>query len=295
MSREAIMRRIFTFWENPRGLPGYLKLCLETWRKFLPEYEIVVLNYANLDQWIGQDCYDPSLYINFSLPKQADAVRCAVLKRWGGVWFDADTIVTSDKAGDLLNQESDFVLLGTHIGFIVARKNAYVLRKWEQGIKWRILAYKFCRDCGLKGRRLERWDYMGNLILNDILKKCQTLKEFKSLDRKKIKAPPEVNSAAGPDARPSLMIKAGMLAAKLLLHIGQKPFVIIGAGLEGLMRRMVYRDFYFGRDASDYALGNSGGLICLHHSWTPGKYKNMSQDEFLRQNITLANIFKKLL
>jgi mannosyltransferase OCH1-like enzyme len=85
------MQKIFTFGEPEAALPGYLRLCLRTWRRFLPDYEIVVLNYSNLDQWLGKDCYDASMYKNFSLPKQAYAVRCAVLKRWGGVWFDTDT------------------------------------------------------------------------------------------------------------------------------------------------------------------------------------------------------------
>ena len=30
-----------------------------------------------------------------SLPIQADAIRVALLKKYGGIWMDADTIITS--------------------------------------------------------------------------------------------------------------------------------------------------------------------------------------------------------
>ena len=36
---------IFTFWEPKENIPGYLKLCIKTWKKFLPEYKIIILDY----------------------------------------------------------------------------------------------------------------------------------------------------------------------------------------------------------------------------------------------------------
>jgi hypothetical protein len=51
------INRIFTFWEPRGSMPGYLRLCMRTWGKFLPEHEIVLLDYSNLEQWIGKDCY----------------------------------------------------------------------------------------------------------------------------------------------------------------------------------------------------------------------------------------------
>ena len=61
---------IFTFWEPQSKIPDYIKLCMRTWKKFLPEYEIVVLNYDNLDDWIGYGFYDAYLYENFSLQNE---------------------------------------------------------------------------------------------------------------------------------------------------------------------------------------------------------------------------------
>jgi len=311
--------RIFTFWEPRRAMPPYLELCLATWKKFLPDHQVVILDYENLDSWLGRDCFDQILYAYFSLPKQADAIRCAVLRRHGGIWFDLDTIITSDKVRDLLDQDSEFVLIEYHIGFIVARKDAYVLKKWEQGLNFRLRLYKFCRARGLKLRRLERWDYLGNSILNGLLR-FRTVKEFKSFDRKKIKALPEVNFAAESQANPGSANRARVWeshrrlywGARFTTHILYNSAVAIRGLASTLASRCarlllaasparavrpgeIYRDFYFNRDLADYALENSGGLISLHNSWTPARYKNMSRAEFLSQDITLANIFKKLL
>ena len=61
------VKRIFTFWEPKENIPGYISLCIETWKKFLPDYEIVILDYSNLDEWIGKNYFDRSLYKNFLL------------------------------------------------------------------------------------------------------------------------------------------------------------------------------------------------------------------------------------
>ena len=135
-------KRIFTFWEPKTNLPAYLKLCMQTWQKFLPEYEVVILDYTNLSYWLGKDFFDKSLFKNFSLPKQADAIRCAVLKKYGGIWMDCDTIITSNKVRDFLDSTSSFVLIGQHVAFISATPDSYVLDKWLRGIRFRLEFYK---------------------------------------------------------------------------------------------------------------------------------------------------------
>ena len=169
-------KRISTFWEPENSIPEYLKLCMQTWTKFLPDYEIVILNYSNLEYWLGKDYFDTSLFENFSLPKQADAIRSAILNKYGGIWFDTDTIVTSEKIQNIINLDSDFILLNRHIGVIIAKPGAKILRKWEKDVHKKIQHYKvfkkvhtflnlqWVEDC------FERWDYLGNAILKRPLK-----------------------------------------------------------------------------------------------------------------------------
>ena len=265
-------RKIFTFWEPCTNVPAYLKLCMQTWRKFLPEYEIIMLNYSNLDEWLGENYFDESLYVNFSLPKQADAIRCAILRQYGGIWFDMDTIITSDSIRNILEIDSEFTMIGRHLAFIVAKQRAWVLRKWEKGVKKNIKLYELCRKSPTARlllsivrpfyvRRLDRWDFLGNSILKKPLK-IGNKKVFYSIDKVKLRALPEVNWAQENNSS---------------LPIVQS-----------------YRHFYFENDFSGYALSDTGGIICLHNSWTPEHYMQLDGEEFLKQDITLSNILIKL-
>ena len=56
-----------------------------------------------------------------------------------------------------------------------------------------------------------------------------------------------------------------------------------------------YQDFYFTARNPETLLNKSKGILMLHNSWTPKKYKNMSVEEFLHQNIMLSKLFSKLL
>ena len=69
--------------------------CIETWKKFLPEYEIKLLDYQGVINYIGEDIFSNIICKNMTLPIQADAIRIALMKQYGGIWMDADTIITS--------------------------------------------------------------------------------------------------------------------------------------------------------------------------------------------------------
>jgi mannosyltransferase OCH1-like enzyme len=263
---------IFTFWEPKGNLPAYLHLCMKTWKKFLPEYEIVILDYSNLDEWLGKNYFDDYLYKHFSLPKQADAIRCALLKKYGGIWLDTDTILTSAKVRDILNIESDFVLINKHIAFIVAKKESRVLKKWDKAIKKNIkkhkLFYKLKKyiPANIISKyslieHFEVWSFLGNSAVRKSLK-TKNKNIFTSISKNKIKALPE---------------HAWMIENNKIINQNQN-----------------YVNFYFNSDYSDYALKDNLGIICLHNSWTPEKFKTMNEKEFLSQNITLSNIFKQI-
>jgi acetyltransferase-like isoleucine patch superfamily enzyme len=55
-------KTIFTFWEPKENMPAYLELCIKTWYKFLPDYNIIILDYKTVDEWLGKNHFDESLY-----------------------------------------------------------------------------------------------------------------------------------------------------------------------------------------------------------------------------------------
>lgn len=268
-------KRIFTFWEPKTNLPAYLKLCMQTWQKFLPEYEVVILDYTNLDSWLGKNFFDESLFKNFSLPKQADAIRCAVLKKYGGIWMDCDTIITSNKVRDFLNLDSNFVLIGCHVAFICANTKSFVLKNWLKGIQFRIKFYKeyhqnskFSRFClWLQSpfrykkivKNLEGWDFLGNGILGRVLYRVKRKpQEFLSIDKQANNIFPELT-------------EYGTISAK------------------------VYQQFYFENDFSEKVIKNDPGIILLHNSWTPKEYFQMEEKEFFSYDNTMSCLLKKIL
>ena len=82
--------KVFTFWEG--YLPKYIDLCMYSW-----EFFFTVLNFANLHKYTDITPGQLDLLRNFTLPQVADFVRVHVLRDNGGVWLDADTIMTGDK------------------------------------------------------------------------------------------------------------------------------------------------------------------------------------------------------
>ena len=91
--------QIFSYWEPKQNIPTYLQLCVETWKKNLPGFPITILDNSNIKQYIDIDSYGANLFSGkFSLPQIADAIRAMLLEKYGGIWFDLDTIILNKSA-----------------------------------------------------------------------------------------------------------------------------------------------------------------------------------------------------
>ena len=267
--QQNIPQRIFTFWEPADKMPAYIRLCINSWKKFLPGYEIIILNYSNLNQWLS-NYYDDILYKEFSLSKQADAIRCAVLRQYGGIWLDADTIILSDEVEKIFNPSAEFSIINVHLAFIAAKPNAKVLKLWERGIKTRLNLYKKFKTSFIYylmrliktpfAKRMISWNFLGNSITDKILKKRNNT-ELQVIKAAELKVFPEI------------------LWQKLN---GTK-----------LRKDELYRKFYFEQNNYDFVKAQKPILILLHNSWTPEIYRQLNEEEFLRENNTISNILKE--
>lgn len=89
-----IPKKIHYFWFGGNPLPDFAKKCIESWKKNLPEYEIVEWNESNYDvhkiPYISQ-AYDAKKYAFVS-----DYARFDVLYDQGGVYLDTDVEVLKD-------------------------------------------------------------------------------------------------------------------------------------------------------------------------------------------------------
>eukprot|EP00440_Ansanella_granifera_P070808 gb/GFBE01076847.1/.p1 GENE.gb/GFBE01076847.1/~~gb/GFBE01076847.1/.p1 ORF type:complete len:330 (+),score=47.02 gb/GFBE01076847.1/:1-990(+) len=85
-------RIAWSFWDKGySALSGFRQLCIETWRSLNPHWEIKVLDLQSV--WEYLDPHElPRQWKDMYVAFQSDAVRLALLKRYGGLWIDPATI-----------------------------------------------------------------------------------------------------------------------------------------------------------------------------------------------------------
>lgn len=260
-------KNIFTFWEPKSKMPDYIRLCIKTWQKFLPEYRIHIVDYENLDYYLGKNFFNKILYTKFTLPKQADAIRCALLNKYGGIWLDADTIITSEKVKDFFNIKSDFILIGNHIGFIIANKDSCILKNWLFEIQRKIYIYSFFVKFPFlkiifirKYKSLKNWDIFGNSIIDKYLNTENNEIKFQ-IDRNKNNCLPELYFYPN---------------SKNISHFD------------------IYNKFYFDSFENNFDIKKTC-ILLLHNSWTPSDYKLKTVEEIANTNNTISLIFDRIL
>ena len=264
---------IFTFWEPKDQIPGYLKLCMQTWKKFLLDYQIVLLDYKLVEEMIGEPLFNSIICKEMPLAVQADAIRVALLYLYGGIWIDTDVIILNKKLFEKI-QNYELVISREEktkhnfIAFIYAKKGSIIMYEWLIKIIDNVRIYKnyFINNKYTKlnkkyKKKSKSINYLGNYIIDPLLRK-KTDNKFLFLDIEKINVFPE----------------------RILPPNGTLRYFI-----------QSYLDFYFSNGDIKSIIKNTKGLIFLHNSWTPKKYKNMSEKEFLKQDILLSKLLAKII
>lgn len=96
-----IPKIIHCVWFGPNEFPEKEKKCIESWKKYLPEYEIMVWNEKNFD--LNQNKYVKEAYILKKYAFVSDYVRLWVLYHHGGIYMDTDVEVIKS-FNDFLNK-----------------------------------------------------------------------------------------------------------------------------------------------------------------------------------------------
>ena len=78
-------------WLSTDSYPEKIKYCIESWKKYLPGYDIILWDLNRFDmsrsQWVKQ-AFDSKKYA-FA----ADYIRCYALYHYGGIYLDSDVEV----------------------------------------------------------------------------------------------------------------------------------------------------------------------------------------------------------
>jgi hypothetical protein len=100
-----IPKKIHYCWFGRNPLPKSAKKCVASWKKYMPDYEIMEWNEDNFD--INMNAYTKMCYEQKKYAFLSDYIRLLVIEKHGGIYFDTDVeaVRSFDK---LLNCEAFF-------------------------------------------------------------------------------------------------------------------------------------------------------------------------------------------
>ena len=110
----VIPKKIHYVWMGTAQKSELVLRCIESWKKYMPDYEIIEWNESNFD--INQIEYTAKAYKDKKWAFVSDAVRTYALKTYGGVYFDTDVELFSgpndifDDAEAVLGFDNAFLL-----------------------------------------------------------------------------------------------------------------------------------------------------------------------------------------
>ena len=85
---EQIPRIIHYCWFGGNEIPEKQKKCIESWKQFCPEYEIIKWSEENYD--VKKNPYVDAAYQNKKWAFVSDYARIDVVNRYGGIYLDTD-------------------------------------------------------------------------------------------------------------------------------------------------------------------------------------------------------------
>lgn len=97
-----IPKKIHYCWFGKGELPELARKCIDSWKKILPEYEIIEWNEEKFD--INSNSYVRQAYENKKYAFVSDYVRLYALYKEGGIYMDTDVEVIK-KLDKFLNHE----------------------------------------------------------------------------------------------------------------------------------------------------------------------------------------------
>ena len=131
-----IPKKIHYCWFGRNELPTKAVHCIESWKKYCPDYKIIQWNEDNYD--VYQNPYTTFVYNNKKYAFLSDFARLQIILNEGGLYFDVDVEIVRP-LDDLLAHESFFGFeaqeyVNTGVGFGAEANNPVVesmLREYD--------------------------------------------------------------------------------------------------------------------------------------------------------------------
>ena len=89
-----IPKKIHYCWFGGKKLPVLALHCIDSWKKYLPDYEIICWNESNYD--VNKILYTKEAYMKKKYAFVSDYARFDILYQYGGLYFDTDVEIIKD-------------------------------------------------------------------------------------------------------------------------------------------------------------------------------------------------------
>jgi len=93
MVKDHIPKCIWCFWDS-KDLPDTVKISIDTWKHFNPDYKITVINKKNIRRILPNIYFNKIKIAKDSIQKYSDFIRINVLQKYGGIWIDGSSFCT---------------------------------------------------------------------------------------------------------------------------------------------------------------------------------------------------------
>ena len=132
-----MIKNIYILWfQGFDNAPEIVKKCVQSWRFYNPDWNIITLDDSNLHQYIDLTIYDAKP--NMSQNHRANMVRMLLLNKYGGLWTDATTFCNRPLNDWLPHyaKEGIFMFNNPRPGvlvsnwFIYSEPNNYIMKQW---------------------------------------------------------------------------------------------------------------------------------------------------------------------
>lgn len=281
--------KIYAYWDKPANIPAYLQLCVATWQAHGGFGKVCLITQDNLHKWLPDGVLDLHALRQYPVPQQKDAIEVAMLAHYGGIFMDIDTISSAPFVAirEAL-ADCEIALYGFHLSTVGARQHSPVAQRWLEllqetlslprealmaatGLNYTELGnytFELLRNELATGKRAQPGEPVTKVI--GILRKLQRIRLLKSRRQTYI---------AQIDPR-----RSGYIAERAYRRADK------------LTARERYISFWFDeRLPVDTVSSHGGGLIALHHSWTPPEYSAKGFSELADDQSLLSRYLRTLL
>lgn len=135
-----MIKIIYILWfQGFDNAPEIVKMCVESWEKYNHDWNIILIDNNNINNYIRLDSYITDICIkNIEKCHLSDIIRSILLKFYGGVWVDATTFCNKPLNDWLPNYINEGFFAFDKPGpdrllsnwFIYSEKNNYIIDKW---------------------------------------------------------------------------------------------------------------------------------------------------------------------